>query len=129
MEKLSLVFFVSFVCAILLAMTHARYFGMRQNEGFSGIPALNSGYFQNWRYNGLDKRFVFDKSDRFGGKDNRFLDWNQIIGAGRSKKDFGSDNSDGFGLYGIPLGNQRFAFNSGDFSKKSDSNKPAENIA
>lgn len=123
---------VTIMSAALITIAHARYFGGYQNDGFIGSSAPMTGLYQNWRkFSGVDKRYLFGRlNDRFGGRDGRFVDWSQIIGVPRSKKDFGSDDADGFGIYkGFPLDRQRFAFSSSDFNKKSDdghaSNKEA----
>ena len=116
-----LVFFLTFIC-ISVVTVRARYFGGVANEGFKSIPFTGSRVYQNWKqFNGLDKRFRFDGSDGFGHANNRFVDWSQIIGSPRTKKDFDTSLSDRFGLYRYPIGKQRMDLNPSDFSKKSTS--------
>ena len=118
------------VCISFVAVQARLFGGIANDDGFSGgNPFASSRLYQNWKqYNGLDKRFRFDGNDRFGSAKNRFVDWSQIIGSGRTKKDFDTGASDGFGLYRAPIGKQRLDLDPSDFSKKS-TNDDGENAS
>ena len=118
--------FATILSALLVVSVDARYiWGHHENNELGVNSPPVKGLYQNWRgFGGFDKRFLFDRlNHRFGSGDGRFIDWSQILGVHRSKKDFGSDNSDDFGIYkAFPVGRQQLGFSKGDFSKKSDEN-------
>ena len=126
MRKLSLVSFVfaTVLYAELVLSAHGRYiWGHGDNNEFGGDTRHGNGLYQTWKgFGGVDKRFLFGRlNDRFGSGDGRFIDWSQLLGVQRTKKDFGSAHSDDFGSYkAYPVGRQQLGFNNGDFSKKSN---------